>query len=153
MKLAEALKERADLNRKINELRMRLQNNALVQDGEKPAEDPKALLTELDAAIERLQLLMAAINKTNCAVEIGGRTVTDLIAEKDALTLQASAYRNLIDTASARVDRYSRTEIKITSTVDVKKLQKKADDLSKRIRLLDNQLQECNWTTDLQGLE
>jgi len=153
MKLAEALKERADLNRKINELRMRLQNNALVQDGEKPAEDPKALLTELDAAIERLQLLMAAINKTNCAVEIDGRTVTDLIAEKDALTLQASAYRNLIDTASARVDRYSRTEIKITSTVDVKKLQKKADDLSKRIRLLDNQLQECNWTTDLQGLE
>ena len=39
MKLAEALQERADLNRKIDELRARLQNQALVQEGEKPAED------------------------------------------------------------------------------------------------------------------
>ena len=44
MKLAEALQERADLNRRIEQLRYRLGNNALMQEGEKPAEDPAALL-------------------------------------------------------------------------------------------------------------
>ena len=40
MKLAEALQERADLNRNIEQLRSRLRNNVLVQEGEQPAEDP-----------------------------------------------------------------------------------------------------------------
>lgn len=38
MKLAEALQERADLNRKIDQLRARLSANATVQEGEKPGE-------------------------------------------------------------------------------------------------------------------
>ena len=54
MKLAEALQERADLNTKISELRSRLYDNAVVQEGEKPAEDPSELLSELDKAAERL---------------------------------------------------------------------------------------------------
>ena len=44
MKLAEALQERADLNRRIEQLRARIQTNALVQEGEKPAEDPQKLI-------------------------------------------------------------------------------------------------------------
>ena len=40
MKLAEALQERADLNRRIAGLSSRLADNALVQEGERPAEDP-----------------------------------------------------------------------------------------------------------------
>ena len=37
MKLAEALQERADLNRKIEQLQDRLSNNVLVQEGEQTA--------------------------------------------------------------------------------------------------------------------
>ena len=50
MKLAEALQERADLNRKIEELRRRLANVILVQEGEEPAEEPaeKAPVARLD---------------------------------------------------------------------------------------------------------
>ncbi|MBQ9251399.1 MAG: hypothetical protein IJ188_05930 [Clostridia bacterium] len=48
MKLAEALQERADLNRTIKELRDRLDRVVLVQEGEKPVEDPVELLSELD---------------------------------------------------------------------------------------------------------
>ena len=44
MKLAEALQERADLNRQIEQLRSRLSHNAIVQEGEGPAEDPGDLL-------------------------------------------------------------------------------------------------------------
>ena len=40
MKLAEALQERADLNRSIAQLKSRLEASALVQQGEQPLEDP-----------------------------------------------------------------------------------------------------------------
>ncbi len=73
MKLAEALQERADINRRIAQLRDRLGNNALVQEGERPAEDPAMLKQELDAAVSRLQWLMARINLTNARVEVDGR--------------------------------------------------------------------------------
>lgn len=47
MKLAEALQERADLNKKISDLQGRLNQNSLVQEGEKPNEDPIVLMQEL----------------------------------------------------------------------------------------------------------
>jgi len=154
MKLAEALKERADLNKKIEQLRTRLRNNALYQEGERPAEDPAELLSELDVATKQLKDVVSAINHTNAkTTALEDRTLTELIAEKDALTLQVAAYRELIDTASQRVNRYSKTEIKILSAVNVKQLQSKADKISKRIRLIDNALQESNWTTELLKLK
>ena len=65
MKLATALSERADLQRRISELGVRLNNNAKVQEGEKPAEEPAALLAELDGCMTRFEELVARINKTN----------------------------------------------------------------------------------------
>ena len=85
MKLAEALQERADLNRKIEQLKERLMNNALVQDGEKPAEDPAELLKELNGSFQRLNELIALINLKNAATVIDGKTLTEMIAEKDVL--------------------------------------------------------------------
>lgn len=82
MKLAEALQERADINRSIEQLNSRLNNNILVQEGEKPAEDPMKLKNELDACVERLAYLVAHINKTNCMTMVDGQTLTELIAKK-----------------------------------------------------------------------
>ena len=48
MKLATALSERADLQKKLAELGNRLNQNAKVQEGEEPAEAPEELLAELD---------------------------------------------------------------------------------------------------------
>ena len=67
MKLAEALQERADLNKKISDLQGRLNQNSLVQEGEIPNENPTVLMQELEAAITRLQQLIKDINLTNCA--------------------------------------------------------------------------------------
>jgi len=149
MKLAEALQERADLTRKIGEIRSRMNANALVQEGEEAAEDPNELLKELNSAIVRLTELICLINKTNCETIKDGKSLSDLIAEKDCLKLQAAAYRDLISKASERVDRYTSREIRIVSNVDVKALQKKADAIAKKVRLLDNTLQECNWVTEI----
>lgn len=149
MKLAEALQERADLNRRIEQLRYRLSNNVLVQEGEKPLEDPAALLEELESSFTRLEWLIARINLTNCAVKVEGRSLTELIARRDVLSLQAEAYRRLVEEASQNTHRATRTEIKILSAVDVPALQRQADDASRELRLLDNTLQATNWTADL----
>mgnify|MGYP000440666983 FL=1 len=150
MKLAEALQERADLNSKINELRSRLSNNATVQEGEAPAENPAELLSQLDECAARLEELIARINATNCATVTERGTLTELIAKRDCLTLRLSAYRNLVDEASCLAPRATRTEIKIVSAVDVKKVQKQADELAKELRLTDNLIQQSNWLTELQ---
>lgn len=149
MKLAEALQERADLNRRIEQLRYRLNNNVLVQEGEKPLEDPAALLEELESSFTRLEWLIARINLTNCAVKVEGRSLTELIARRNVLSLRAEAYRRLVEEASQNTHRATRTEIKILSAVDVPALQRQADDASRELRLLDNTLQATNWTADL----
>ena len=149
MKLAEAVQERADLNRRIEQLRYRLSNNVLVQEGEKPLEDPAALLEELESSFTRLEWLIARINLTNCAVKVEGRSLTELIARRDVLSLRADAYRRLVEEASQNTHRATRTEIKILSAVDVPALQRQADDASRELRLLDNTLQATNWTADL----
>ena len=149
MKLAEALQERADLNRRIEQLRYRLSNNVLVQEGEKPLEDPAALLEELESSFTRLEWLIARINLTNCAVKVEGRSLTELIARRDVLSLRAEAYRRLVEEASQNTHRATRTEIKILSAVNGPALQRQADDASRELRLLDNTLQATNWTADL----
>ena len=58
MRLAEALQLRSDLQKRIYQLQERLNQNATVQEGEKPAEDPVSLLHELDGCIAQLEELM-----------------------------------------------------------------------------------------------
>lgn len=149
MKLAEALQERADLNRRIQQLQQRLGNNAIVQEGEQPAEDPKELLVELDRAVCELEDLISRINLTNCRTLVGGKSLTELLARRDMLTVKLGAYRNLVQSASQVSRRATRTEIKLLSTVNVKDLQKQADQMAKELRLLDNSIQETNWNTEL----
>ena len=93
MKLAEALQERADLNRQIEQLRSRLSHNAIVQEGEAPAEDPGDLLAQLDRATARLEELMASINLANSRTVVNDKTLTQIIARKDCLRLRLEAYR------------------------------------------------------------
>ncbi len=149
MKLAEALQERADLNRKIDDLKRRIGRNILVQEGEAPAEDPNALLSELDASIDRLASLMTAINRTNGRTRVNGMTLTELMARKDALNLRISAYRDAVYTASENTNRARGTEIRVKSLLSAAELQKQADTLSAELRRLDNLLQETNWKTEL----
>ena len=149
MKLAEALQERADLNRKLDELRERLSNNVIAQEGEKPLEDPNELLVQFDGAIARLEELMARINKTNAATVDGGETITALIARKDALKTQVRAYRDTVNWASQTGHRARGTEIMVISAVDVRALQKKTDSLAQELRQIDNRIQELNWKTEL----
>ncbi len=149
MKLAAALLQRADLQRRISDLGNRLNNNAKVQDGSKPFEDPAALIAELDRDFAELEDLVARINHTNNESMVGGVSLTDLLAKRDCLKQKIVIMRTFLDNASAPVSRYSLKEIMVFSTVDVKELQKSVDALSKELREVDEKIQGANWTIDL----
>jgi septicolysin len=149
MKIAEALILRADIQKRIAQLRTRLNNNAKVQENEEPAENPELLLTELENLILQLNDLIVKINRTNTLSKVDGISLVELIAKKDTLSQKAGILREFIEIASQKVDLYSTTEIKVFSTVNVSEQQKKLDKLSKEIRETDTKLQQANWTIDL----
>ena len=149
MKIAEALILRADIQKRIAQLKTRLNNNAKVQENEEPAENPELLLTELENLISQLNDLIVKINRTNTLSKIDGISLVELIAKKDTLSQKVGILREFIEIASQKVNLYSATEIKVFSTVNVSELQKKLDKLSKEIRETDTKLQQANWTIDL----
>jgi len=65
MKIAEALVLRADCQKRISQLKKRLEKCAKVQEGEESPEDSKVLLEDLKKAIADLTVLVKKINKTN----------------------------------------------------------------------------------------
>lgn len=117
MKLAEALQERVDLTRAIQQLNNRLINNVLVQVGESPLENPEELKQQLDQKVIRLQYLINHINITNCQTVIENKTLTEMIAKKDALLLKIRVYQDVIVQAGQITQRARGSEIKIKPTI------------------------------------
>ena len=150
MKLAEALILRGDLQKRLDQLRQRLCDNALTQEGEQPAEKPELLLKELNDCSAELENLIARINLTNAAARTQGRTLTELLARREALSQKISILRSFLEAASRKVVRGSRNEVKVFSTVEVASLRKDLDDLSRELRILDTAIQSSNWLVDLQ---
>lgn len=149
MKLAEALQLRSDLQKRIYQLQERLNQNATVQEGEKPAEDPVALLSELDGCIAQLEELMERINRTNSQTVTAGGTLTALLAKRDCLKIKVGVYREFLHQASGLSRRATRSEIKILSTVSVQDYQRQVDQMSAQLRQVDGIIQAANWTTEL----
>ena len=150
MKLAEALNLRADLQRRIQQLRARLLHNAKVQEGDVPLESPHDLLAELDECVSQLEELISKINLVNARItDESGVTMTELLARRDALAMKLSVLRDFADEAGEVVMRYGKSEIKVRSTVDMRELRKEIDDFSKEWRELNTKIQGINWTTEL----
>ncbi|WP_211747990.1 DIP1984 family protein [Paenibacillus sp. Marseille-Q4541] len=150
MKLAEALILRSDTQRKIQELRFRLQNVIKIQEGEEAAENPSDLFRELNGSLDQFETLVQRINRTNAVTELTqGLTITDALARREKLEMKRSVLSDVISTASIRYDRSSKTEIKFITTVEISSLQKQMDELAKEHRILDTRIQELNWTTEL----
>lgn len=148
MKLAEALSIRADLQRKVCQLKGRLKDSAKVQEGDKPAENTDDLFNELDSCLVKMEDLIYRINFTNIRTVHDGETLTQMIARKDVLNLRLSVMRDVMKN-TLETDRYGRNEIKYVRTIDVTELHKRIDVYAKQLRELDLKLQKLNWTTDL----
>jgi hypothetical protein len=150
MKLAEALAERADAQRRLAQLRQRVGMSARFQEGERPPEDPAALLEETESVAASLEDLMKRINRTNAATRLdGGMSLTDALARRDVLALLRTAYAEAAEHASVRQDRYSRSEVKFVTSLDVAALRARADALAREFRELDARIQSANWEVEL----
>ena len=150
MKLAEALLERKNLKTKVENLRARAIQNALVQEGDTPSEAPLDLLREMDAAVAELGSLIQRINDTNNVIRLAnGTSIADAIVQRDMLELRRFAIDAVLNKAAVRQDRYSRAEIRFVSTVDVPALRRDLDALAQARRELDAQIQALNWSADL----
>ncbi|WP_046227981.1 DIP1984 family protein [Paenibacillus dauci] len=150
MKLAEALILRSDLQKRFEQVKYRLNNNSKIQEGEQPSEQPADLLKEMDQLLGQLGLLIQQINRTNNTVMLDDtRTLADALVDRDILSMRRKALADLAQSASIRQDRFTRTEVRFISTVNVAELQREADQLAKTHRELDTRIQELNWLTSL----
>ena len=150
MKLAEALVLRADLQKRIVQVRERLRQSALVQEGEQPPENPEQLLSELDQLLNQLGGMIVRINRTNMQAHLpDGEVLSDALARRDMLSLRYSVVGVLAETAANRIDRYGRAEIRRISTVDVAALRRQLDEIARQRRELDTVIQATNWAVDL----
>ncbi|AKK07118.1 hypothetical protein CMUST_14125 [Corynebacterium mustelae] len=146
MKLAEALYERADLQRRLSMLSVRIKELAQVQEGDTPPEDPEKLLLEYGKLNRRLEALVAKINKVNATSLFDkSRTITDILALRDRLKRDFDLYNELADAAARQTVRWTRSEVKLEATVSVEKLREKANEIAKELRAVDVRVQELNW--------
>ncbi|MFF7749070.1 DIP1984 family protein [Streptomyces sp. NPDC007971] len=154
MKLAEALAERAEAARRVEQLRARIVSSARYQEGETPAEAADQLLAEADEVLAALETLIRRINRTNAATDMGhDGTLTDALARRDTLRLRHSVITAAADAAAGTGERgygrQLRSELMMLPALPVADLRAQADTLAREIREIDVRIQRTNWEADL----
>ncbi|MET8685624.1 DIP1984 family protein [Streptomyces sp. NPDC004732] len=154
MKLAEALAERAEATRRVEQLRARVVSSARYQEGETPPEDAAQLLADTGEVLDSLESLIRRINRTNATVDLGeDGTLTDALARRDVLRLRHSVVTAAADAAAGTGDRgygrQLRSELMMLSALPVAELRGQADALARDIREIDVRIQRANWEVDL----
>ena len=150
MKLAEALLLRADMQNRLTQLQSRIKSSAVVQKGDKPAENPEALLREAVGVLDELAELITRINETNLRAKLpDGRTLSAAIAQRDRLKKQHSLLLAVDEASRSTPDRHGLSEIKWVPQFDSNKLQKQAADIAGQIREINARIQESNWKIEM----
>ena len=150
MKLAEALLIRSDMQKKLVQLKGRIRNNAKVQEGDIPSEDPNELIVSVSQIINELTGLIERIHRTNAIAKTDkGQSMLTLLVERDTLEMRHKLLIDAIEAANSEADRYSHREIKWHVLVSVASLQKQADDIAMKLRQINIIIQSNNWQIDL----
>lgn len=150
MKLAEALLQRSDMQNHLERLKGRITQNARVQEGDEPAEDPLELLEEAQRILRASEELIIRINKANLEAKLSnGMTMMEAIVRRTGLQNEHSLLVSAVNAAQREGYRETRNEIRWISILNVKEMQQRVQDAAQRIRELNTLIQECNWTTTL----
>ena len=113
MKLAQALINRADAQKRIQQLRERLMRSARIQEGEKPPENPQELLEELRRVLEEFTDLVQGIR----AIE----TMLTAKVDKDARVADLREMKNIFEKSVVTVVPIPAGAVITPSMVAVKK--------------------------------
>src|SRR5919205_538337 len=111
----------------------------------------EALILRADGQkrFEQLKQRVVRSAKVQEGDEPPDKTLSDALAERDVLVLRREAYSVLAQAAAVTQDRYSKSEVKFKSTVNVAEIQRQVDALAKAYRETDARIQEINWQTEL----
>ena len=98
MKLAELLNERKAVKEEIKKIKQRLELSSKVQEGDKdPVESPEDLKLTLLLLYGKLKDLIVKINLTNSETMIEGKSLMELIAERDKNIALATSLHSLAE--------------------------------------------------------
>jgi hypothetical protein len=121
-----------------------------VQEGDTPAEDPRALLAQFEQTVRDLVQLIQQINHTNGVVRLAdGQSIAEAIAVRDSLKVRQQVLRDLAQAATITAERHTKSEVRFYSAIPVAELQAQADRLAREHRELDAQIQAVNWQVEL----
>lgn len=150
MKIAEALMQRDDLKRHLEDLNKRLLLNARHQEGEKPSEGVKAMLEDYNQCLSSLTALVLQIKRANNRLVLAdGMPLVEALTQRSALLQQHEMLTALADRASELTFHHGRSELRLLPSVDVRALRQQAEVLYRRYRQLDLAIQQLNWLEDL----
>lgn len=88
---------RADLQKKVAQLKERIKESAKVQEGDEPCDN----VEELDEAVVQLEDLIYRINITNVQIVQDGDSLTRLIANRDVLSMRVKALKEVVHYVAA----------------------------------------------------
>jgi hypothetical protein len=157
MKMAEALAEKSDLDKRIKQNADRIRNAARYVEEEGQVEDPAELLAKTRALMEMREHLVRRINLANAANPLYYKgvnvTVTAALALRERLNAERKLLNETAEAASPERDsmysRRRRTELAEKTDLPVKELRAEADRLARLHRELDTLIQQSNWSSDL----
>jgi hypothetical protein len=150
MKLAEALSIRSMIQRDLAWIKEQFSKISRVPEGGKPAEDPEEMLSRMENRASEFEGLLKRINRTNLSVtDSQGRTMTELLAERDALRARQNILSEAYQQATQKEDVYGRQELRYVPTMDVVALRKRVETTNFRLRELNILVQRLNWEADL----
>ena len=92
---------RADLQKKVAQLKERIKESAKVQEGDEPCDNLEELYKELDEAVVQLEDLIYRINITNVQIVQDGESLTRLIAKRDVLSMRVKALKEVVNYVAA----------------------------------------------------
>jgi hypothetical protein len=145
MLLAEAMNECDEVQRRLSNLKRRIDGNARVYQDTRPAEDPQALLHQAIEVSERVCTLNLAIDATTVTTRLpDGTPLSEAMAKRDALDRRLELVTGAADSA-ADTSRFGRD----VAALDVTALRAEADRLAVQRRALDAEIQRINWTTEV----
>lgn len=152
MKLAEALIERSDLQKKLGELRARIVAS-LYKTEDDEVENATDLLTEANNVVNRLESLIVRINKTNMSTPFKAENIDgvmmDALARRDALSSKHTTLTQVLEGTSRRRRYFDDRPAQGKLTVSLGELRAEADKTAGEIRRLDLAIQQTNWDTEL----
>lgn len=150
MKLAEALLLRRDFESKLSALKQEIQANSLIQEGDSLDTEIEELIQDYEKINKEFSELVVKINKRNASsyLQNGQKLIIEALEERESLRRIHSLLSNTIESTSD-YRRLGRNEIRMIRTIDTKELSKKMNDVSKKLRELDGQIQQTNWLVEL----